>query len=130
MADFLYFATCDVRHSPPIAAPTKKEKARSSRASTQIHYIVKLCQMPSNNFHDYKYRSACTACLPMGQFLLCSHFRTAVATVTYCHFVNYVITSRQMANTQTDEILFLKTAHHSTIPSMKCDFFCSVKHYN
>ena len=117
MADFLYFATCDVRRSPPIAAPTKKEKGRSSQASTQIHYIVKLCQVPSNNFHDYKYWSVCTACLPMGQILLCSHFRTAVATVTYCHFVNYVIASRQMTDTQTNEILFLKTAHLEPVRS-------------
>lgn len=37
-------------------------------------------------------------------------FHTAAATVTYGHFVNYVIASRQMADVQTEGILYRKPA--------------------
>ena len=37
-------------------------------------------------------------------------FHTAAATVTYDHFVNYVIASREMADVQTEGILYRKPA--------------------
>ena len=37
-------------------------------------------------------------------------FHTVVATVAYCHFVNYVIASRQMVDIQTEGIVYRKLA--------------------
>ena len=77
--------------------------------STHIYYIVKLCKTPSNNFYDYELPVPHASPQVSKCFALKS-FRTAAATVTYCHFVDYIIASRQMANIQMKGILYKKTA--------------------
>ena len=89
------------------AASTNKETTQRSCKLNEFSSIVKLLQ----NFHDCKFWRVRTAHHPVDQKTLTREsFYTAATTVMYGHFVNYIIASKQMADVQSEGILYRKPA--------------------